>query len=344
MKIKVCLLLGILALFSTSIYAQYSDFKYKRKNHSTEAGYAKAVKQSKYLSGGLGVSLNSYFGDLTPNQKYLKNSFKTVRPGLTAFGSYNYNGHLFFSADLLYQRIIGDDFNSETNHSSISARKYIRNLSFRNDMFGINLRANANLFGDPYEYYMRSDYNVYFFTGISVIYSNPKSKTPEQSRDGVPFDNAGEWIALRELGTEGQNHSSTQDIYSSVQFGIPVGLGFRYKLNHKIDLFAEVALSYILSDYIDDVGGNFVDLGIFEDELAKALSDRSAEEMAMLKNEMRDMEFVLQSTDEYTYESIHDGNSYTVFDGFGHEGAPRGGDKNDIITSLSFKISYIFTK
>lgn len=331
-------------LLSIRSYAQYSDFKYKRKNHSTEAGYSNAVKQARYISGGLGISLNSYFGDLTPAQNYLKNTFKTLRPGITAFGSYNFNGHLFFSADLFYQRIIGDDFNSDPDHSSISARKYIRNLSFRNDIFGIKLRANANLLGNPYEFYKRNDYNIYFFTGISVFFSNPKSKVPDFSREGVPFEEAGEWVALRKLGTKGQNHSSTQDQYSSIQFGIPLGLGFRYKLNYKIDILAEATFSYILSDYIDDVGGNFVDLGIFESEIAKALSDRSTEEVAILKGKLRDMDFVQESTDEYTYESIYDGNTYTVFDGFGHEGAPRGGDKNDIITSFSIKISYIFTK
>jgi len=106
---------------------------------------------------------------------------------------------------------------------------------------------------------------------------------------------------------------------------------------------AEGTLTYILSDYIDDLSSNYVDLGIFEDEIAKAMADRSQEKIAVLKNKLRDQDIILESTENFTYESAYDGNSYTVFEGFGHEGAIRGGDKNDIITSLSFKISYIFT-
>lgn len=344
MKTKACIFIIFMLLGTTHVFSQYSDFKYKKKNHSTLAGFTINTKQSRYISGGLGLTFNSYFGDLTPNQKYLKNAFKVMRPGISGFINYNFNGFLFFSGDLIYARIIGDDFNSDPYHSTVSARKYVRNLSFRNDIIGTTFRANANIFHDPFEYFKRKDYNLYFFTGISLFYSNPKTKVPEAALNGSPFENAGDWVALRPLGTEGQNYSGTRDKYSSIQLGIPFGLGFRYRLGHKIDLMVEGTVNYILSDYIDDIGSNYVDLGVFEIDLAKSLSDRSKEEIAALKNESRDEDIILNSTEDYIYESKYDGNSYDVFESFGHEGGIRGGDKNDIITSLTFKISYIFTK
>lgn len=303
----------------------------------------KASKQARYLSGGLGLSLNTYFGDLTPNQKYVLNALKVTRPGLTLFAQYNFNSFLFFSGDLEYKRIIGDDFNSDPYHSPVSARKYVRNLSFRNDLYGLTLKANYNFFHDPFEYYKRRNFNLYFFTGLSLYYSKPKSKVPLSSLEGVPFENAGEWVDLRKLGTEGQNYPAYGNKYSSIQVGIPLGFGFRYRLGHRIDLTAEGTISFILSDYIDDRGRNYVDLGVFEDDLARAMSDRSQEAVAALKEEDRDIQIIIDSTEEFTYESIYDGNSYTVFQGFGHDGGIRGGTKNDIFTSLSIKFSYIFT-
>ena len=113
---------------------------------------------------------------------------------------------------------------------------------------------------------------------------------------------------------------------------------------HRLDLLVEGSVHYILSDYIDDIGSNYVDLGIFEDELAKSLSDRSMEATAVMKGDVRDPAIIEESTRLYTYESIYDGNSYTVYENFGQEGGLRGGDRNDLIATLSIKISYIFTK
>ena len=345
MKISNFAIIGFIFLFGgNQAFSQYSNFKYKKKNHSSEAGYLNISRQIRYFYGGIGLTLNTYFGDLTPNQKYLANGLKVSRPGISAFVNYNFNSNVFFSGDFTYTRILGDDSNSDPNHSSISNRKYVRNLSFRNDLLGLIIRANANLLHDPFEYFKRRNYNFYIFLGLSMYYSNPKSRVPEVDYEGAVFDNAGEWIALRPLGTEGQNNGGAGKKYSSMQLGIPFGVGFRYRLSHRLDLLAEGTITYILSDYIDDVGSSYVDLGIFEDELAKSMSDRSREEKAALKNEIRDWEIVKNSTQAYVYESVYDGKSYTVFEGFGHDGAIKGGDKNDIITSLSLKISYIFTK
>lgn len=322
-------------------HAQYTEYRYKRKNHSTDQGYLVASRQARYLSAGIGVSSYTYLGDLTPNEQYFINALKITRPGVSGFAMYNFNPILFFAGELTYGRITGDDFYGDPTKTS--RRQYTRNLHFRNDLVGLNLRANINLLRDPFEFFKRRDFNIYLFSGISIFYSNPKAMVPETGRDGQVFENAGEWVALRPLGTEGQNHPDYGNKYSAVQLGIPFGGGLRYRLGYKTDIMIEGSLHYILSDYIDDIGTSYVDLGVFDNELAKALSDRSQEETAVLKGEMRDWQLILDSTQEYVYESVYDGRAYSVFKGFGHHDGLKGGSRNDLIGTLSIKISYIFT-
>lgn len=341
MRIRKSLLLLALLSCIQQVNAQYTEYRYTKRNHSTDEGYLIASRQSRYLSAGVGVNAHTYFGDLTPNGQYLRNALKVTRPGVSAFMMYNLKPIIFFTGELSYGRITGDDFNGEPAKTSI--RKYTRNLHFRNDLAGLSLRANVNIFRDPFEFFKRRDFNLYFFSGISIFYSNPKAMVPETGPDGQIFENAGEWVALRPLGTEGQNHPDYGNKYSAVQLGIPFGGGLRFRLGYKTDIMIEGSLHYILSDYIDDIGTNYVDLGIFEDELAKALSDRSQEEIAVLKGEMRDWQLIEDSTTEYIYESVYDGRTYSVFEGFGHTDALRSGDRNDLIGTLSIKISYIFT-
>lgn len=341
--INKALLFSLIIILGAKISnAQYTEFKYKRKNHSTEQGFLNVTQQSRFISGGIGLNFQGYVGDLTPNEKYLINGLKVLRPGVTVFSTYNFNPNLFFSGDLFYGRIVGDDFNADPYDDS--PRKYTRNLSFRNDLIGLTLRANVNVMRDPFEYFKRKNFNLYFFSGISFFYSNPKAKVPEVDRNGQTLENAGKWVALRPLGTEGQNHPDYGKKYSIMQIGIPLGGGLRFRLGHRTDLLLEGSLHYILSDYIDDIGGSYVDLGIFEDELAKTLSDRSMEPVAVVKGDVRDQEIIEESTRLYTYESSYDGNSYTVFENFGHDDGLRGGERNDLIATLSIKFSYIFTK
>ncbi len=334
----------VIALIFNSIesYAQQSEYRYLRKNHTLDQGYKNAIQYSRYFSGGIGFNLLNYFGDATPAENILKDAIKVTRPSISAFVNYNFSKSFFFKGELIYGRITGDDFNTSPYAEGSSRRKYVRNLSFRNDLLGLSVTGNYNIFHDPFEYFKRRNYNIYFFTGLSIYYSNPKAKVPEQSIDGNPFENAGEWVALRPLGTEGQNNPDIGNKYSTIQVGVPLGIGARVRLGYRLDFSVEISLQYILSDYIDDIGSSYVDLGVFENELAKTLSDRSKEEIAVIKNELRNKEVIDDYTQEFTYESKYDGKTYTVYRGFGHEGALRGGERNDLIAITSFKISYIF--
>lgn len=336
MKIRAYIIVSILILGSFRAFPQYTDYKYKKKSHSSNSGYLKTTKESRYFSGGAGVHFYTYVGDLTPKEQIIINSIKVTRPGISVFADYHFSNRFGAKGELSYGRITGDDFNTSPDVQGSSTRHYVRNLSMRNDMVGLSFLGYMNLLSDPFEYFKRRDYNVYLLTGISIYYSNPKAKIPE------PFETAGEWVALRPLGTEGQNHPEIGNKYSAIQLGIPFGLGVRIRMGYRLDLNLEASIQYILSDYIDDIGSSYVDLGAIEGSLAKALSDRSKEDYAVMKDELRDQEIIDESTQRYVYESKYDGRTYYVYKGFGHEDGIRGGERHDMIGITSFKISYIF--
>jgi len=320
-------------------FGQYSSFKYKKKNHSSSDWYEQSTKGSRYLTIGGGPIFSAYFGDLTPKENFIINSFKVIRPGFSAFVNYNWKAPLSFSGDLFYARIIGDDFNISPADGG-STRKYVRNLSFRNDLLGVTARGNFTLLNDKFEYFKRLNFNAYLNIGLSLYYSNPMAKVPYDTADSK----TGDWVALRPLGTEGQNNPDTgMKKYSSVQIGIPVGFGMRFRLGYRTDLYVDASLTYLLSDYVDDIGEEYVDLGALEGGLAKVMSDRSKEATASMKEEFRDQQIIADYTDPYRYVSAYDGKTYNVFEGFGHDGATRGGPTHDLIGVLSFRISYIIS-
>jgi hypothetical protein len=326
-------------LFVNCSFGQYSSFKYQKKNHSSSDWYDQTTKGSRYLSIGGGPALSNYFGDLTPKENFFSNTFKVTRPGFSAFINYNWKAPLSFSGDLFYARIIGDDFNTSPEDGG-STRKYVRNLSFRNDLLGATVRGNYSLLTDKFEYYKRVDFNIYLSLGITLYYSNPMAKIPNDTA----YTNAGDWVLLRPLGTEGQNNPETGvKKYSSVQLGIPMGLGMRFRLGYRTDLYIDASLTYILSDYIDDIGEKYVDLGALDSGLARIMSDRSKEKTSSLTGEERDWDLINDYTEPYSYVSEFDGKTYHVFKGFGEDGATRGGPTHDLIGLLSFKISYIIS-
>ncbi|PTB89750.1 hypothetical protein C9994_17455, partial [Marivirga lumbricoides] len=123
----------------------------------------------------------------------------------------------------------------------------------------------------------------------------------------VALENAGQWVSLRELGTEGQNFDKAQykelygkDLpkpYSRIQIVIPVGLGARYKLSSNFDIALEISYRHTFTDYLDDVGGEYVDLGGFVD--SEGNPDYTAMAMYDMSNQFTQEEF--NRIQEFTY-------------------------------------------
>jgi len=128
--------------------------------------------------------------------------------------------------------------------------------------------------------------------------------------------------------------------YSPIGISIPLGIGVRYRISRKMDVSFEMAYRFTFTDYLDDVSGDYVDPALFDDDLARALHDRSAEPVDMLSGEQRIPEIVGEVVD---YVSPIDGRTYRSINGFGMPANIRGNDDNDAFLVTGFQLSYIFS-
>jgi len=239
----------------------------------------------------------------------------------------------------MYGTLKGSDFESaDRGDTANGVYRYQRNLSFRNRIKELSVVASFDLFPNSATYISRVKWTPYGFVGGSIMLHNPQGLAPATDLSGNPLPEAGEWVDLQPLGTEGQNAQLAPDDanagskdYKKLQAAIPFGIGVRFKLNEILDFSVETGFRYLFTDYIDDVSKNYVDLGVFGgDELAKAMSYRSNE--------------VATPTSTYTGR---DGQSYSVLAGYGREqvGNVRGGEgEKDIFMVTTFKVTFILGK
>ena len=358
MKVVVMVLLGIFLLGISDADAQRRRKSYlKKKNRrvsSYKGGSIHFDKNKRYLTLGGSVDVMNYFGDLAPKSQIASTNINLTRPAFTIFASYRTLPNLTLRASLGWGRLQGDDFKSADPYGENGKFRYVRNLSFRNDIKELNFTAAWDFFGNHGTFLNRLSFTPYVFAGIGVFHHNPKGKAPELDKQDNPLEEAGNWVALRPLGTEGQM-SQHYDVkkYSTIQPSIPFGLGLRAKLSKRLDFEFEIGYRFLFTDYIDDVSGNYIDLGGILDpsdpnfRLAQVMSDRSSEPIAAVSGEARDFEAIESVVQKHTYTSRFDGEQYTVYGGHGsdqHESNNRGfaGD-NDIYIVTSFKVSYIIS-
>ena len=110
------------------------------------------------------------------------------------------------------------------------------------------------------------------------------------------------------------------------------------------DLAFEVGYRHLFFDYLDDVSNDFVDLGSLSSDLARALSDRSREAVAVESGTTRQTGVIPNGLESYT--SSFDGNTYTTIAGYGRDAKDNNrGDssKNDVYIMTGFQISYIIS-
>jgi hypothetical protein len=237
----------------------------------------------------------------------------------------------------------GSDAESADKTDTKNAQyRYKRNLSFRNRVKEISAVASLDLFENMATYISRVKWTPYAYLGFTLLHHNPKALAPETLLDGSPNPEAGKWVALQKLGTEGQyNDLSASDVnhgvkpYKLIQPAIPFGLGLRFRVNEVMDFSAELGFRYLFTDYIDDVSKNYVDLGSFGDnELAKAMSYRS--------NELTEF-----ASFQVAEPSDYDGKTYNLLPGYGKEFPDnmRGNAANrDVYMVTSLKLTYIVGK
>jgi hypothetical protein len=334
-------LIAVVCWCNDAVYAQLSRSQIKRNNNrlSTYSGSIrnKFGTNNRYYSIGISFNTLNYFGDLAPAPTRLSTDIGLTKPAIGLTFGYRIGAWQTLQASFTYGGIQGSDAESaDKNDGSNGIYRYQRNLSFRNRIKELSLVVVVDLFANKADYLSRSNWTPYVFAGIAVFHHNPQAQVPKTDLQGTPFPNAGEWVDLRPLGTEGQysklnkgdaNHGISP--YSLIQPAIPFGVGVRFRVADKLDVSSEFAMRYLFTDYLDDVSQNYVDLGALgDDELAKALSYRS--------NEV--------ATGTYTYTSNYDGRNYSVLPGYGseHKDNQRGNkDDRDIYTVFTLRVSYL---
>jgi hypothetical protein len=306
-------------------------------------------KHKRYNSLEFSVNTQHYLGDIAPKAQWGSTSFKYTRPGATASFAHRFGPRYTLRAGLSYGRLQSDDFEVSDPNGDDSKYRWVRNASFRNDIWELQAVAIFDLFRNDGTALNRVDLTPYLLVGGALFHHNPKAIAPDEMvlrTDGpVPLPEGGSWVALQPLGTEGQfaeleksDANYGNEPYSLWQFAIPIGLGARYRLTDEIDISIDFSFKWLFTDYIDDVSRNYVDLGVLDSDLARAMSNRTRD-ASSAKGNPRDVSG--WQTNTYTGR---DGVEYEVISGFGQEGFSnkRGGSSiNDVYYVTSFRIAYV---
>lgn len=307
----------------------------------------------KYTVLGFSINAFNYFGDLAPVSRAASTDVSFTNPGFGLIYGKRISPWVTARGSFTYGQLEGDDFQSQDVNNYESLTRYTRNLQFKNNIFELTAGLQIDLIPNYRGPYSRAPFAPFVFVGLTGFYHEPRGLAPDFDQAGNPIDEAGQWVKLRPLGTEGQfTEYGNVDTYSNLQLAIPLGLGVKIRLPNNFDAVLELGYRYLFTDYIDDVGGTYVDLGAFDNNLARAFSDRSAESNSILTGEARDFETISAAGigGVYTYTSDIDGNTYRAVNGYGSgptEGGNdliRGNKDNDMYFITSIKIHYIIAR
>lgn len=338
---KIFVVICLIASFS----ANGQSNKYKRRKATNRVisayrGFAQGQFKP-YFSLAFNINALNYFGDLAPLDNAGSTDISFTRPGFGGTAEYRAAPNFGIRAGLSWGRIKGDDFTSDPNDAK-SGPRYERNLSFRNDIKELQLGFTYYIARQLGGVSSRPLINGYIFAGVAGIHHEPMGRVPEFDYQGnnttTPLQQAGEWVKLRPLGTEGQFLPDRPiEAYSQFQLAIPLAVGVRMALPGPLDVGLEFGYRFLFTDYIDDVSGTYVDLDRFDDPLARIMSDRSTEPIAVWNGESRITDLPL------TDVQFPSGDVYRVHvnNGTGRDGSIRGNpDQNDMIFMTSIRVTY----
>lgn len=218
-----------------------------------------AVRRNRDLILKFGSGTANYFGEMV-NPKQLG----VIKPNIAFGAEYYVSPRLSARAELTWFQLSGDDAKANDDRTE-------RNLSFRSNNFEFALTGAISLSPNGQRFYQRPVINFHGFAGIGVLHFNPKARAPETDHNGNPLPEAGQWVALQPLQTEGVSYSRIQPV-------IPFGLGARIKLNPFFNILVEGGYRITFTDYLDDASSTrYPDPATLQSDLARAMSDRRRE-------------------------------------------------------------------
>jgi hypothetical protein len=197
-----------------------------------------AQEQAIVQEGEYGISLGAshYFGDLNPDSKLNHPNIAAGAFFRKQFGNYvalRIAGHYTFLA-------YSDKYNTQNEFD------LRRNLSFNTNIWELTLQGDFNFF----KFIPGSEnfrFSPYLTFGIGAF-----------SYDPYTYLN-GQKVFLRPLGTEGQGSPlyPGRKPYGPMAVCFPIGVGFKYSLNPRMNLGFEVVYRFTTTDYIDDVSTTY---------------------------------------------------------------------------------------
>jgi hypothetical protein len=208
-------------------------------------GMVAVVGKSQVSEIGLCGGVSFYMGDLTPNKVFIGS-----RPAGGLVYRYNINPRFAFKATALFGSLQASDAKTGTPE---------RNLSFRSPLTELSAQMELN-FLRLYNEKGQNFFSPYLFAGLGLFSFNPQAEYK------------GNWYDLQPLGTEGQdlNAKNTktgvvydQKRYSLTGISIPFGLGIRFNFLKYYSAGLEWGFRKTFTNYIDDVGGTYVDRELF---------------------------------------------------------------------------------
>lgn len=296
MRKLCCMMICFLLLVGMGTsYAQFNRKGIKKSNKRVGAyrgGKSKFGKQKIYNAIGLSVNALNYYGDLAPSSGRISTDISFTKPAIGISYTHRFGPRYSLQAQFMYGTLKGSDAESaNSGDASSGVFRSKRNLSFRNQIKELSVVGVFDLFENTQTYMSRVKWTPYLYVGLAAFLMNPQAIAPNTDLQGKPLSEAGEWVDLQPLGTEGQySQLSTTDVnygikpYSLFQMAIPFGIGARFRLNEVMDLSVDFGFRYTFTDYLDDVSQNYVDLTKLKSPLAQAMSYRTNEVPGMPAN------------------------------------------------------------
>jgi hypothetical protein len=348
---KLCLVLVTIFFAlaaSESSIAQLNRGSIKRNNkrigsyRGKKAGFG---KEKRYNSIGFSVSALNYYGDLAPLPQRVSTDISFTRPAFAVSFAHRFGPRYTLVGQFMYGTLRGSD-KSASSTADDGKFRYLRNASFRNRIKELSVVAYFDLFENQSTYISRVKWTPYVFIGVAGFLHNPQAIAPAKDLHGNPLAEAGKWVDLRPLGTEGQySKLDPTDAnygikpYSLAQVAIPFGIGARFRINEVMDIWGDIGFRYTFTDYLDDVSRNYVNLYKLNSPLAQAMSYRTNELGAAGQ---------APPSNPVTYSDPSDPNNplktFTVEAGYGQESKDnvRGNKShNDIYMVTSVRLTYI---
>ena len=223
--------------------------------------------------GGIGAS--NFLGDLGGSASEGGNygpkdlDFSSSRYAVNASLRYYIRSNMAIRTSLTYARLSGDDAQSANptrNARGLKFRSPLIEVSGLYEFFFLTEKTKGmyRLKGSRGLRKLKMD--AYVFAGLGFFYFNPKNEMD------------GKWYALQPLGTEGQT-AGHGNKYSRIQGTVPIGIGFRKKIQRQFSLGLEFGLRMTTSDYLDDVSGTY-----YEQDKIRAANGDMGDVAAYLAN------------------------------------------------------------